>query len=135
MQATIEELKNKDLNNIEVSQWDVVLVNLGQNVGAEKCGVRPAVVVSKDCINNASGNVVVAPLTKADHRINSRGKLKLYSSQVYLSNEYFLGLSWPSVVQYEDIRSISKSRIIKTMDRLSETKILASEIALKSILG
>lgn len=120
---------------INLQQWDIVMVDFGDNVGSEKNGVRPAVIVSKENINRSSGNVIVAPITKAMNKYDDCGRLRLYSSQVFLSDNFFTGLTYPSIVQYEDIRSISRNRIISNIDYLSELKIYESQKAIKSILA
>ncbi|WP_304459514.1 type II toxin-antitoxin system PemK/MazF family toxin [Alicyclobacillus sendaiensis] len=85
----------------------VVNVFFGENVGFEKTGTRPAVVISNDTINKTSGNIIVAPLTDV---ANKAGK-KMLSTQYILrkSNNPFLKMD--SIVQCEDMRVVSKARV------------------------
>lgn len=121
--------------NIHFEQWDIVLVDFGENVGNEKNGVRPAVIVSKEVLNRAPGNVIVAPLTKAENKKDDSGQVRLYRSQVFLSGRYFRGLQCHSIVQTEDIRAIDRNRLIKYMDSLSLRKIDEVREAMKFIMG
>ncbi|MGM8216875.1 type II toxin-antitoxin system PemK/MazF family toxin [Bacillaceae bacterium W0354] len=46
----------------------IVNVHFGENIGYEKCGTRPAIIVSNDMNNKQNGNVVVVPLTDASNK-------------------------------------------------------------------
>lgn len=98
---------------------DLVIVDFGQNSLSEKGGVRPAVVVSNNYLNNSSPNIIVAPMTNSSHKKNSNGIIGLLPSQVYLSNSYYKELNKSSILQLEDIRSISQVKIIKKIGELS----------------
>ena len=116
--------------NEAYSKGDILLVDFGNNnVGHEKQGVRPCVVLSNEGLNNASGNIIVAPMTNADHKKDENGRLWMLPTQVHLSKSYYRHLDFNSVLQLEDIRSISKERIIgykgyvsiETQERINRT--------------
>lgn len=105
----------------ELERGDVVLVdfNVGA-VGTEKRGLRPAVVLSNSMMNRESPNVLLAPMTSAENKQNRHtGKYHLLPTQIYLSNLYYDYLDKASILQLEDMRSGSKTRILKRLGSLS----------------
>lgn len=97
----------------------IVSVFLGENVGYEKSGTRPAVVVSVDANNKTNGNIAVVPLTKEDNKIDRTTgvpkKKRLLNSQYKLLKSKYK-LKYNSIVQCEDIRIVSKARIGDVID-------------------
>lgn len=90
----------------------IVSVFLGENVGYEKSGKRPAVVVSVDSNNKSNGNVAVVPLTKSENKIDKKtGKKKSLLSSQYELQKAKYQLKHDSIVQCEDIRIVSKARV------------------------
>lgn len=89
----------------------IVTVFLGENIGFEKSGPRPAIVVSNDTNNKLSGNVAIVPLTD---ETNKSGKPLLKTQYRLLASKYKLKMN--SIAQCEDIRSISKARIGAVID-------------------
>jgi mRNA interferase MazF len=88
---------------------------LGENVGYEKSGQRPCLIVSNDQINRKNGNIVVVPLTKIDNKTDSTGRVTLLDSQYILYKAKYK-LNFDSIVQCEDIRVISKERLGNLID-------------------
>jgi len=88
----------------------IVNVYLGENIGHEQNGYRPAVVVSVDSNNRTNANVAIVPLTKLMNKIKN-GKLKLLDSQYILYRSKYPKLKYDSVVICEHIRVVSKARI------------------------
>lgn len=93
----------------------IVNVFFGENVGYEKSGQRPALIVSTDNINRNSGNVIVVPLTKID---NKRGKPLLHTQYVLKKSKY--KLTFDSVIQCEDVRCVSKERLGSILDKIDK---------------
>lgn len=90
----------------------VISAFLGENVGHEKSMMRPVVVLSNDQLNRKSTNVIIAPLTDARNKVDlSTGKVKLLRSQYLLRKADCAFLSMDSIIQFEDVRSISKERL------------------------
>lgn len=106
----------------EYVKGEIIKVNLGDGLGAEKEGVRPALVVSNYMMNHYSRNIVVAPITKAANK-SLKGKIYLLPTQVYLSKKYYNELELSSIVQLEDVRSISKERVFGRVCKLSKSSM------------
>ena len=94
---------------IYYKRGDIVYANFGFNIGDEYGGVHYAVVVENDN-NNTSGNVLVVPLTSlgVDEKVE-----ELHNSEVYLGKDLIPWKPGETVAKPEQIRSISKIRIIK----------------------
>lgn len=91
-------------------RWAVVLVNLNPTVGSEQAGQRPALVVSNEDSNQILSNVTILPLSST--------RRNLYPAEVLLPAG-IAGQPQDSVVMAHQIRTISKSRIVKTFGYLT----------------
>lgn len=111
----------------------IVNVFFGENVGYEKSGSRPAVVVSNDSFNQTSGNIVVVPLTNVKNKTQKNKQLKLLKSQ-YLLQKSKYKLKYDSIVQCEDIRVVSKARIGDLIDFVDDNDMKNIERRLKYTL-
>lgn len=107
----------------------IVLIDFGENIGFEKNGSRPGVVVSLDANNQTNGNVVVVPLTKLP---NKSGRL-LKSQYCLYKNKYTL--DFDSVVQCEDIRVVSKARLGNVICFVDESDMKNIDKRLKYLLN
>lgn len=107
----------------------IVSVFFGENVGYEKSGMRPALVVSLDVNNKTNGNVVVVPLTKIQNK--QRGLLN--TQYLLLSSKY--KLKFDSVVQCEDIRVVSKARLGDVIDFVDPADMKQIDKRLKYLLS
>lgn len=112
----------------------IVSVFLGENVGYEKSGKRPAVVVSTDTNNRTNGNIAVIPLTKIDNKRDKQGNVRLLNSQ-YKLNKSKYKLTYDSVVQCEDMRVVSKERVGDVIDFVDSTDMQAINKRLKYFLS
>ena len=98
-----------------MARGDVLLINLPISDGREQSGRRPAIAVQTDV--SGEPMLMVAPITS---NINaSRFK---FSVQIEHSTEN--GLTQTSIVMIFQMRSIDKSRIIKTIGKLSEEDLV-----------
>jgi len=102
---------------MEVKQYQIVLVNLDPTVGSEIKKTRPCVIVSPDEMNDHLRTVVIAPMTTKSHQYPTRIKVK-HKDQ-------------PGWVIIDQIRTIDKSRIIKTLGNLSAKEIEACKMIIK----
>lgn len=118
----MKKLTKQELNGLK--RGDVIIADLPAGTGAEKRGVRPCVVVSGQSINALSDNIIITPLTKAKNKKDEHNKLKLLDTQVLIKRHNYMFLSEDSIVQTEDIRSISKDRIGQIIGKLDATDIL-----------
>lgn len=94
-----------------MARGDVLLINLPVSDGREQSGRRPAVAVQTDV--SGEPMLMVAPVTS-----NLNASRFKFSVQIEPSDEN--GLSQTSIVMIFQMRSIDKSRIIKTIGKLSD---------------
>lgn len=110
----------------EPSRGDIWLVNLNPTQGHEQSGVRPALVISVDLFNHGpAGLVVVIPITSKDKGIPMH----------VATNPPEGGLQSRSFIKTEDIRSVSKERLISRLGRVSELILEEEEDRLSILLG
>lgn len=98
-----------------VRRWDIYWADLEPGVGSEQKGEkRPVVVVSNDGFNAAFPMVTVVSLTKLEgkHR-------KTYPFEVVLPKGA-VTLEWASIVMMQQIRAISKMRLLEPIGTISE---------------
>lgn len=105
---------------------EIWLVSLEPVVGAETGKVRPAVVISNDRNNQFAATVTVIPVTSKIERI--------YPFEVFLPAEK-TGLSRDSKAKCNQIRTIDKKRLVKSLGILSLNKVRETEEALFVHLG
>ena len=96
-----------------VRRFDVYLVNLDPTLGSEIKKTRPCVVVSPDEMNRHIRTVIVAPMTSTRRE---------YPSRVNITFQRRRGQ-----VVLDQIRTADKSRLVKKLGRLPETR--AREVA------
>ncbi len=102
---------------MEISQYQIVLVNLDPTIGSEIKKTRPCVVISPNEINKYLRTIVIAPMTT---------KSKKYPTRIEVKHEGKIG--W---VVIDQIRTIDKQRIIKNLGRLSVPEIKEVKSVLK----
>jgi mRNA interferase MazF len=97
-----------------VERFSVVLVDLDPTRGSELKKQRPCVVVSPTDINARLRTVVIAPVTST---------IKKYPTRIPIALDNVRGS-----IALDQIRTIDKTRIINTIDRLDvETAILVAD--------
>lgn len=94
---------------MEVSQYQIFLVNLDPTIGSEIRKTRPCVILSPDEMNKYLRTVVIAPMTTSS---------KKYPTRVEVKHDNKIG--W---IVIDQIRTIDKQRIIKLLGRLSKPEI------------
>lgn len=95
--------------------------------GSEASGRRPAIVVSRDSVNRSSPVVLVVPCTRY------RPERRIYPSQVVLRAGQG-GLALDSIAQGEQLRVVSKSRLLRQRGSLSSGAMAALSSALALVL-
>ena len=95
---------------MEVIQYQVVLVNLDPTIGSEMKKTRPCVVISPNEMNKYLQTIIIAPITSSS---------KSYPTRVFLKNTKVKG--W---IVLDQIRTIDRQRVIKTLGVLTEKEIL-----------
>ncbi|MDD4198073.1 MAG: type II toxin-antitoxin system PemK/MazF family toxin [Paludibacter sp.] len=92
-----------------MNQYDIVLVNLDPTVGSEIQKTRPCVIVSPNEINHHLQTLVVSPMTTTSRKYPTRVEVKHNGKT-----------GWIAIDQ---IRTIDKVRIIKTLGVLTKNEI------------
>lgn len=108
------------------SRGDIWLVRLDPTKGREQAGMRPALVVSVDIFNHGAAElVVVIPITS---------KAKGIPLHVEVTPPEG-GLTMTSYAKCEDVRSISTSRLVRRLGKVSAATIDSVEDRLRILLG
>jgi mRNA interferase MazF len=94
---------------MEVSQYQIFLVNLDPTIGSEIRKTRPCVILSPDEMNKYLRTLVIAPMTTSS---------KKYPTRVEVKHDNKIG--W---IVIDQIRTIDKQRIVKPLGRLSKPEI------------
>ena len=89
---------------MELTQYEIVLVNLDPTLGSEMQKTRPAVIISPNEMNRYLNTVVIAPITSSS---------KAYPTRVQFKNNKTNG--W---IVLDQIRTIDRQRITKKLDQL-----------------
>jgi len=112
----------------DVVRGDVVEVNLDPTVGTEIKKTRPCVVVQNNVGNKYSRRTIIVPATDAEH------VAKPFAIHVLVTAGDG-GFSKPSVVLCDQIRAVDKSRLVRTLGRLSSSTMARLDAALKISLA
>lgn len=104
-----------------IRRGEVWWVDLDPVVGSEIGKRRPAVVVQNDLANRTSPTVTVVPLTSAAEAV--------YPFQVRL-NAGDAGLARAGKAQCEQIRTISRQRLVERIGTLGEDRLAEIRTAL-----
>jgi len=105
---------------------EIWLVDLNPTRGHEQAGRRPGLVVSVDLFNQGpAGLAVVFPITTREKGIPFHLEIKVPEG----------GLTKRSFIKCEDIRSISKERLVQRLGRVSRNTMTAVEDRLRIFLG
>ena len=101
-------------------QFEIYLADLNPTIGREQFGKRPVLVISNN-YENMLDVVTIIPITS---RKNGR---KIYPNELFLETE----LEKPSILLCQQIRTISKERLIKKLTKIDdeETQNRIIEIA------
>jgi mRNA interferase MazF len=104
---------------MELTQYEIILVNLDPTIGSEMQKSRPSIIISPNEMNKYLNTIVIAPMTSSS---------KSYPTRVEVNNNKTKG--W---VVLDQIRTIDRQRIIKKLGRLTEKEIEKVKIVLKEI--
>ena len=94
---------------MELTQYEIVLVNLDPTIGSEMQKTRPAVILSPNEMNKYLNTVVIATITSSS---------KNYPTRVEVNHNKTKG--W---IVLDQIRTIDRQRITKKLDNLTEKDI------------
>ena len=102
---------------MEIKQYEIILVNLDPSIGSEMKKIRPCLVISPNEMNKYLQNIIIAPITNTS---------KFYPTRLEIKNKDVTG--W---IVLDQIRTIDKTRIIKTMSTISSKEIVQIKQILK----
>jgi len=107
-----------------MKEGKIFVADLNPTRGHEQSGIRPVVIISVEKFNTSFLDLVmVCPLTT---------KEKTFATHVEVKN---INLKAKSYVKCEDLRSISKGRLLKEIGELSENDMRKIKSILRKILG
>ena len=111
---------------MNAKRGEIWLVDLSPTRGHEQSGIRPAVIISVDEFNSCPAElVVVVPITSKNKNIPLHVEIQPENS----------GLTRVSFAKPDDIRSISKERLVKKIGQLPNEKLRELEEKIKILLG
>ena len=89
-----------------ISRYEMYVANLDPTIGSEIRKTRPGVVVSDDVMNKTLETVVACPLTSKLHPA-WRSRIQIQCA------------GKPAEIAVDQIRTLSKRRLIKKLDKLA----------------
>jgi len=92
--------------------------------GSEQGGTRPCVIIQNNLGNKHSSVTIIACIT------SSNLEHKNYPTNVFVTAKE-TGLDHDSIVMLNQLRTNAKTRLIKKIGTISETKMLEIDLALK----
>lgn len=102
---------------MELKQYQIVLVNLDPTQGSEIKKTRPCVIISPNEMNKYLETIVVAPMTTSSRQYPTRVEVKHNKTK-----------GW---VVLDQIRSVDRTRIVKTYNSLTEKEISKIKAVIK----
>ncbi len=94
---------------LNIKRYEIYYADLNPTIGSEIKKVRPVVIISQDEMNKYLETVVVCPLTS---KLHPKWRTRL---QIKCANK-------KAEIAIDQIRTISKQRLKKKIDKLSEIK-------------
>ncbi len=101
-------------------RYEIYLADLNPTLGSEISKTRPVLIVSRDEMNKHLETVVICPLTTALH-------------PRWASRHQIICARKKAEVAVDQIRTISKSRLIKKIDTLSKQDALSVAEIIKAL--
>jgi len=108
------------------ARGEVWLLDFGKTRGREQAGVRPGLIVSVDPFNQSAADLlIVLPITSKAKGVRSHVPVRPPEG----------GLTLPSYIKCEDVRSVSKQRLHKRLGTVKPLTLQAVEDRLRILLG
>ena len=112
--------------NVAPSEGEVWLIDLDPTKGREQAGRRPGLIISVDEFNHGSAElVIVLPITSKDKRIPLHVAMEPPEG----------GLTVKSFIKCEDIRSVSKDRLMKLLGRVTPETLHSVKEVIKILIN
>jgi len=102
---------------MELNQYYIVLVNLDPTIGSEIKKTRPCVIISPNEMNRHLQTIVLAPMTTNTKNYPTRVAVELNSMK--------------GMIVLDQIRTVDKSRILKTICQLNSTQIVTCKAIIR----
>jgi len=108
----------------DIKRGEIYYANLSPVVGSEQGGIRPVLIIQNDIGNKYSPTPIVAAIT-------SRGKRNQVTHVTITGG----GLTEPSIVLLEQVRTIDKSRLDKCIGTLGDSAMKQVDKAIVQSFG
>ncbi len=109
---------------MEVNRGEIWLIDLNPVIGHEQAGTRPALIISDNLFNHSPADmVIIVPITS---------KFRNLPTHIGFSAGF---LKTESYIRTEDVRSVSKRRLVKKLGSVNSDVISMVENRLKYLLG
>ena len=110
----------------KASRGEIWLVNLNPTKGHEQAGHRPALVISNDLFNHGAAELLtVLPITTTDREIPLHVQIAPPQG----------GLRKPSLILCDQVRTISRERLLRTLGSISSATMREVEDRLRILLN
>lgn len=110
-----------------MKRGDIYFADLDPVIGSEQGGFRPVLIIQNDLGNRFSPTVIALPLTSKTGKASLRTHVPLVPPQG--------GVSRPSIILCEQVRTLEKSRLGRYLGTLRPEKLLLVERALAAAVG
>lgn len=107
-------------NFMEISQYQIYLVNLDPTIGHEIKKTRPCVIISPDEINNNIKTVIIAPMTTKSYKYPTRVILNFKNKKAW--------------IVLDQIRTIDNQRLVKKLGKINDKTVNQVKNVLKEML-
>ena len=113
---------------MDYRRGDIIFIEnpLQESHGHVVCGNHPGVIIQNDLGNEHSDNLIVAYISS---------QLKRLEMKTHCVLQWYPGLKKVSVVQTEQLATISKHDVISVIDHLTDEDMKRVDIALAASLG
>ena len=111
----------------KIRRGNIAIANLEPVKGSEQAGIRPVLIIQNNDLNELSPTTIIAPITK-----------KIYTKEFSTNVEVEpgkTGLKIRSTILLNQIRTIDKSRITKSIGSLDSSTMNKVDLAIKISLG
>ena len=105
---------------------DIYLADLNPFFGSEQGGTRPVLVLQNNTGNFYCPTLIVAPMTT---------QLKKLNQPTHFLIKHNRALAAPSMVEFEQIKTIDKSRVLSYLGKLTRDQLAQVDDYLKVSLG
>jgi len=105
---------------LELSQYEIVIVNLDPTIGSEIRKTRPCVILSPNEINKFLKTIIIAPITTSSKPYPTRVKIMVDRKE-----------SW---IVIDQIRTIDRRRIYRKKSKLKPNEIMKVKSIIRETL-